>query len=127
MCSVVVLLMLVRSPVAPKPDPVMTLRARAALALAFTPPTYAEQYVKAEREKKPLVVFVGRPVEHVGGCVCVSSATFPNANRGDVVIGVPDGGTIRRKDLSDTPSLKQIREAVRTAQVERTAAPLPRQ
>ncbi len=127
MCSVIVLLVLVPSQVAPERDPAMTLRARAALALAFTPPTYAEQYAKAVREKKPLIVFVGRPVEHVGGCVCVSCEMFPNANSGDVVIGVPDGDTIRRKDLSDTPDLKQIREAVRTAQVERTAAPLPRQ
>ncbi len=93
-------------------EPEDRLRANAALALAFAPPSYAEQYAKALREKKPLVVFVGQPTRHVGNCVCVSCDSFPDAKAAGVVIGLPDGTGLRRVDLPGEPTADAIRSAL---------------
>jgi hypothetical protein len=94
------------------PDPA-TLRARAALALAFAapsgPPTYAEGYARAVREGKPLVVFVGQPVREVTGCVCVGLDTFPGAGPETVVVGIPGPHGLRRHDLPGRPTDAVIR------------------
>ncbi len=92
-----------------------TVRARAALAIAFadaTPPSYEQQLAKAVREGRPLVVWVGQPVRHVGGCVCVGCDSFPDAGREAVVIGVPVGNRVVRVDLPGRPSDAAVRQAI---------------
>jgi hypothetical protein len=92
-----------------------TLRARAALAIAFAdakPPTYEQQLAKAIREGKPLVVWVGQPVRHVGGCVCHGCDSFPDAGKEAVVIGVQVGNRLIRVDLPGRPSESTIREVI---------------
>jgi hypothetical protein len=91
-----------------------TLRARAALALAFAPakPTYAVSYQQAVAEAKPLVVFVGQPAAEVAGCVCVSVEAFPEAQAPAVIVGLPGVSGLRRVDLPGTPSRESIRSAV---------------
>jgi hypothetical protein len=105
-------------PAQSEPDAVR-LRARAALALAFAdvqPAAYPEQYAKAVREGKPLVVWVGQPVRHLGGCVCVGCDTFPGVGRPAVVVGLPMGdGRLRRVDLPGKPTDAAVRDAVRAA------------
>jgi hypothetical protein len=94
------------------PDPA-TLRARAALTLAFAappgPPTYAEGYARAVREGKPLVVFVGQPVREVTGCVCVGLEAFPGTGAEAVVVGIPSPHGLRRHDLPGRPTDAAIR------------------
>lgn len=92
-----------------------TLRARAALALAFAdakPAKYEEQLAKAIREGKPLVVWVGQPVRHVGGCVCYGCDSFPDAGKEAVVIGVQVGNRLVRVDLPGRPTDAMIREMI---------------
>ncbi len=93
------------------------LRARAALALAFAdvrPPSYPEQYAKAVREHKPLVVWVGQPVRHLGGCVCVGCDAFPGAGAEAVVVGVPTAdGQLRRVDLPGKPTEATVRDVLK--------------
>ncbi len=102
----------------PAPD-AARLKARAALALAFAdakPPGYPEQYAKAVREGKPLVVWVGRPVRHLDGCVCVGCDSFPGVGSPAVVVGLPTGdGRLRRVDLPGEPTDAAVRAAVRAA------------
>lgn len=91
-----------------------TLRARAALALAFAPakPTYAESYRQAVAEAKPLVVFVGQPAKELAGCVCVAVDSLPQADSPAVIVGVPSGSGLRRIDLPGRPSSERIRAAL---------------
>lgn len=96
---------------AAEPGEAMALRARAALALAFAPPTYAEQHAKALKDGKPLVVFVGQPAKPVAGCVCVACETFPDVTGAAVVVGLPDRGSLRRLDVPGTPTEEAIRSA----------------
>jgi hypothetical protein len=105
------------------PTPAQKLRAKAALALAFAPPTYAEQHAKALREGKPLVVFVGRPATPLAGCVCVACESFPDAAAGAVVIGRPHGGTLRRLDLPGRPTADAVRQALATGTTGSTELP----
>ena len=98
--------------VAAEPTVAQKLRAKAALALAFAPPSYAEQHAKALKENKPLVVFVGQPTKPLAGCVCVACETFPDASGEAVVIGLPDGAHLRRLDLTGKPSEASIRIAI---------------
>jgi hypothetical protein len=113
-------------------DDSATLRARAALALAFAPadtkpPTYAEQYAKALKDGKPLLVWVGQPVRPVIGCVAVRLDEFPGVGPEAVVVGVPTGRTLRRVDLPGKPTDAAVKAAVRAAQREPdpTSAMLP--
>jgi hypothetical protein len=105
-------------PSAEVPDPA-TLRARAALALAFAappaPPTYAEGYARAVKAGKPLVVFVGQPAREVTGCVCVGLDTFPGAGPEAVVVGVPGPHGLRRHDLPGRPTDAMIRAVASTS------------
>jgi hypothetical protein len=99
---------------ADSPDPT-TLKARAALALAFAvpkPPTYAEAYTLAIERGKPLLVFVGQPVREVPGCVCIERDAFPGAAKEAVVIGFPEGKRLRRLDLPGKPSVDEIRSVL---------------
>lgn len=95
-----ILVLMLVSNIAVSAEPGDRLRAKAALALAFAPPTYAEQYAKAIQEKKPLVVFVGQPAKPVGSCVCVACESFADVKTDGVVIGLPDGAGLRRLDLA---------------------------
>lgn len=97
---------------AAEPNEAMKLRARAALALAFAPPTYAEQHAKALKDGKPLVVFVGQPAKPVAGCVCVVCETFPDVTGAAVVVGLHDGGSLRRIDVPGKPTEASIRSAI---------------
>jgi hypothetical protein len=124
MCHVSILILLSSVSVAAEPD-AARLRARAALALAFAPPTYAEQYAKAVREKKPLVVFVGQPAKYVGHCFCVSCDSFADVKAEGVVIGLPDGNGLRRLDLPGEPTAERIREALAESKPDRSAIALP--
>ncbi len=124
MRSVSLLILLSNVVVAAEPD-AARLRAKAALALAFAPPSYAEQYAKAVKENKPLVVFVGQSAKHVGHCVCVSCDSFADVKADGVVIGLPDGTGLRRLDLAGQPSAERIREALASFRPERGAANLP--
>jgi hypothetical protein len=123
MRSAFVLILMSSTTFAAEPD--AALRAKAALALAFAPPTYTEQYAKAVKENKPLVVFVGQPVRRVGNCLCVSCETFPEAKTTGVVIGLPDGAGLRRVDLAGEPTVDTIREAITAPQADRRSAKLP--
>lgn len=111
MRSLSILFLLSNVTLAAEPD-AARLRAKAALALAFAPPTYAEQYAKAVKENKPLVVFVGQPAKHVGHCVCVSCDSFADVTATGVVIGFPDGNGLRRHDLAGQPTAERIRRAI---------------
>lgn len=124
MRSVALLIMLSNAAIAAEPD-AARLRAKAALALAFAPPTYAEQYAKAILEKKPLVVFVGQAVKPVGSCVCVSCESFPDAKPAGVVIGLPDGTGLRRVDLPGEPTAETIQTTIASAKPDRRSAQLP--
>jgi hypothetical protein len=125
MTTVVIALML--TPAHPSPD-AARLRARAALALAFAdtkPPTYTEQYARAVKEGKPLVVWVGQPVRTVGGCVSVGCDSFPGVGSLAVVVGLPTGdGRLARVDLPGQPTDDAVRAAVR-ATAQRTAPLVP--
>lgn len=94
-----------------------TLRARAALALAFADPrpTYSGQLEKAVRERKPLLVWVGQPARHIGECVCFECEVFPGVGKEAVVIGIPAGDRLRRVDLPGIPTEAEVREAIRRA------------
>ena len=88
------------------------LRARAALALALAAddaPPYAEQYRRALRRGEPLVVWVGQPARPVAGCVVMACGEFAGVRAPGVVVGVPDGGTLRRHDLPGTPDPAAVR------------------
>lgn len=124
MRSVSILILLSNAALGAEPD-AARLRARAALALAFAPPTYAEQYTKAVKENQPLVVFVVQPAKHLGHCVCVSCETFPDSTATGVVIGLPDGTGFRRVDLPGKPSVDAIREAIAATKPDRRAIQLP--
>ena len=124
MRSVSLLMLLSNVAVAAEPD-AARLRAKAALALAFAPPTYAEQYAKAVKEKRPLVVFVGQPAKHVGQCVCVSCDSFADVKAEGVVIGLPNGTGLRRLDLAGQPTAERIREALAGAIAGNQNASLP--
>ena len=108
-----------------EPTSAQKLRAKAALALAFAPPSYAEQHAKAIKENKPLVVFVGRPALQLVGSVCVSCVTFPDAAAGAVVIGLPADGTLRRLDLPGRPTADAVRKVLETATPGGQMAKLP--
>ena len=99
--------------VASAPDDALRLKARAALALAFAEPTYPAQYAKAVKEGKPLVVFVGVPVRSVPGFLTVACATFPGVETG-LVLGVPDGDKLKRRDLPATATDETLRATART-------------
>lgn len=102
-----------------------TLRARAALALAFAdPPTYAERYALAARTGRPLIVWVGQSPRAVTGCVCIGCPAFEGAI-GGVVVGVPTGDRLRRIDLPGTPTDDAIAAAIRTGGGP-TPLPVPR-
>lgn len=106
-------------------DP-LRLKARAALALAFSEPpqpTYSEQYAKAVKEAKPLVVWVGQPPRHLADCVGVAREAFPQAAAEAVVIGVPAGGSLRRIDLPGRPSDAAIQAALRRGSDQPLPAP----
>jgi hypothetical protein len=122
-----VVLALVLLPTHPSQDAVR-LKARAALALAFAdakPPTYPEQYARALKEGKPLVVWVGQPTRKVDGCVTVGSDSFPGIGSPAVVVGLPTGdGKLARVDLPGEPTDAAVRVAVRAA-VPRTAPVIP--
>jgi hypothetical protein len=108
-CTLVLL-----TPAAPTDAP--RLKARAALALAFAPskrPSYSEQYARAVREGRPLVVWVGQPVRALGGCVGVGCATFPGTAHAAVVVGLPTAGGLRRVDLPGTPNDADVRAALK--------------
>ncbi len=124
MRSVFVLILMSNAAIAAEPD-AARLRAKAALALAFAPPTYAEQYAKAIQEKKPLVVFVGRPIQPVGSCVCVACDSFADVKTEGVVIGLPDGGGLRRVDLPGEPTAETIQTTIAAAKPDRRSAQLP--
>lgn len=114
-----VVLALILTPAAhPSPD-AARLRARAALALAFAdakPPTYPEQYARAVKEGKPLVVWVGQPIRPMSGCVTVGCDSFPAAEAPAVVVGLPTGdGKLARVDLPGEPTDAAVRGAVRAA------------
>lgn len=121
MRAILMLVVMAGGTAAAEPNDSMRLRARAALALAFAPPTYAEQHAKALKEGKPLVVFVGQPAKPVAGCVCVACDTFPDVTGAAVVVGLPDGGTLRRIDVPGTPTEASIRIAVAATPGERVA------
>lgn len=107
--------MLLTSPVyAVEPE---VLRARAALALAFSPakPTYAESYRQAVAEAKPLIVFIGQPAKELTGCVCVAVEALPQAESPAVIVGVPSGSGLRRIDLPGRPTNDRIRAALARA------------
>ena len=123
MRSIFLLILLSNIVVAAEPD--AALRARVALALAFAPPTYAEQYAKALREKKPLVVFVGQPVKHIGNSVCVACESFPDSMEKGVVIGLPDGTGLRRVDLAGEPTVTRIESAIAESRPDRRSTQLP--
>lgn len=113
------IVMLVLAMPAMAADDLPTLRARAALALAFVdakPPTYAEQYAKAVREGKPLVVWVGQPARPVTGCVGVRWDEFPGVGAEAVVIGVPAGTQLRRVDVPGRPTDAAVRAAIRATE-----------
>ncbi|HET6573918.1 MAG TPA: hypothetical protein VFG68_09980 [Fimbriiglobus sp.] len=114
MTTVVLALMLL--PTHPSQDAVR-LRARAALALAFAdakPPTYPEQYARALKEGKPLVVWVGQQVRKVDGCVTVGCDSFPGVGSLAVVVGLPTGdGKLARVDLPGKPTDAAVRIALR--------------
>ncbi len=98
---------------AAEPPAALTLKARAALALAFAaPPSYADRYAEAVADGRPLVVFVGQPVRAVPGALGVALATFPDASRPAVVVGVPAADGLRRVDLPGTPTDAAIRAAL---------------
>jgi hypothetical protein len=125
--TILTLVLLVAAPAAAA-DPADAARrkARAALALAFAapaPPTYAEQYAKAVKESKPLVVWVGQPARHLTDCVCLECDAFPDTAGAAVVVGVPAGGSLRRIDLPGRPTDAAVRAAVRGPPA--AAAPLP--
>ncbi|QEL14890.1 hypothetical protein [Limnoglobus roseus] len=109
-----ILMVLILANVSAAGEPMERLRARAALALAFAPPTYAEQHAKALKAGKPLVVFVGQPAKALAGCVCVACETFPDMAGEGVVVGLPTGTTLRRIDLAGKPSEANIRGAIGT-------------
>jgi hypothetical protein len=92
-----------------------TANARAALALAFAEPSYADRYAAAARAGKPLVVWVGQPAKAVPGCVSVRADGFPDAAKVGVVVGVPSGRGFRRADLPGTPRVAVVAAAVTAA------------
>jgi hypothetical protein len=104
------------TPAAPTDAP--RLRARAALALASAPkrPGYAEQYARAVREGKPLVVWVGQPVRPLGGCLGVGCAAFPGTAQTAVVVGLPTADGLRRVDLPGTPNDAAVRAALKAVE-----------
>jgi hypothetical protein len=97
---------------AAEPTDTQRVRAKAALALAFAPPTYAEQHAKALKEGKPLVVFVGQPAKIIAGSVLHNCEVFPDVPKRGVVVGLPDGTALRRVDLPGTPSEDSIRQTL---------------
>ena len=101
-----------------------TWNARAALALAFAEPTYADRYAAAVRAGQPLVVWVGQVTRPVPGCVTVRADRFPDAGPVAVVVGVPSGRGFRRIDLPGTPSVTAVAAAAR-GDPDPTAAVLP--
>lgn len=111
-----VLLALMLLPVHPSPN-IARLKARAALALAFAdakPPTYPEQYARALKEGKPLVVWVGQRTRTVDGCVTMGCDSFPGIGSPAVVVGLPIGdGKLARVDLPGEPTDAAVRAAVR--------------
>jgi hypothetical protein len=122
-----VVLALTLLPAHPSQDAVR-LRARAALALAFAdakPPTYPEQYARAVRENKPLVVWVGQRARTIDGCVTVGCDSFPGVGPPAVVVGLPTGdGKLARVDLPGKPADAAVRGAVR-AMTSRAAPVIP--
>ena len=127
MTTVVLALMLV--PAHPSPD-AARLKARAALALAFAdakPPTYPEQYARALKEGKPLVVWVGQRTRTLDGCVTVGSNSFPGVGSPAVVVGLPIGdGKLARVDLPGEPTDTAVRAAVRAGVPRAAPVVLPR-
>lgn len=116
MRALLIMVMVLVSPAlcAAEPD-AATLKARAALALAFAvpkPPTYAEAYAKAVEGGKPLVVYVGQPVREMPGCVCVGLGSFPGVEKEAVVIGFPEGNRLRRVDVPGKPSAEVLRAVI---------------
>ncbi|MBL8866004.1 MAG: hypothetical protein JNK93_10645 [Planctomycetia bacterium] len=124
MRSISVLMVLSGVSIAGEPD-AARLRAKAALALAFAPPTYAEQYAKAIQEKKPLVVFVRQQAKLVGSCLCVACDSFADVTTKGVVIGLPDGAGLRRVDLPGEPTAETIQTTIAEAKPDRRSAQLP--
>jgi hypothetical protein len=123
MCRILMVLLLVVLPIvlvarpakllATEPTQQAVLRAKAALALALAPPTYAELRQRAIREGKPLIVWVGQPTQSLRGVLSLRLDTFPDASPESVVIGIPTGETLHRVDLSGRPSEPAIRAAMR--------------
>jgi hypothetical protein len=124
MRCVSILILLSNVSISAEPD-AARLRAKAALALAFAAPSYAEQYAKAIQENKPLVVFVGQPAKPVGNCVCVSCESFAEVKSTGVVIGVPDGTGLRRLDLAGQPTVERIQSAIAATSAVKQHASLP--
>ncbi|CAN5512307.1 hypothetical protein BH11PLA2_BH11PLA2_09060 [soil metagenome] len=114
MRTLIMLLLFTTITSAAEPVDPLRLKARAALALALTDtPTYETQYAKALAAKKPLVVFVGQPVLHLGDCVCIRCESFPNVTGPAVIIGLANGNTLSRSDLTGIPTADELKAAVR--------------
>jgi hypothetical protein len=113
-----IVLALILLPVHSSPE-AARLKARAALALAFADakrPTYPEQYARALKERKPLVVWVGQKVRPADGCVSVACDSFPGVGAPAVVVGLPTGdGKLARVDLPGQPTDAAVRDALRAA------------
>jgi hypothetical protein len=112
MRAILILVLIATTLSAAEPTASQKLQAKAALALAFAPPSYREQHAKALKEAKPLVVYVGVPAKKIPGCVDYSCEKFPDVAHRGVVLGLPDGTALRRIDLLGFPSEETIRQTV---------------
>jgi hypothetical protein len=104
------------APPAEPPVDALRLKARAALALAFAappkPPTYAELYAAAVRDRVPLVVWVGQPAAALPGVRSIRLEAFAGVTGPAVVVGLPNGPGLRRLDLPGTRTATEVRAAV---------------
>ncbi|MGL4419387.1 MAG: hypothetical protein ACRCZF_01860 [Gemmataceae bacterium] len=101
-------------------DAAMAAKARAALALLFAEPSYAEQHARALASERPLVVFVNEPRRWVPGCVTVRVPLLGEVRQG-VIVGVPVGAELRRIDLPAHSDDDAIRTAAQRASTTGTA------
>jgi hypothetical protein len=88
-------------------------------------PSYADLYAAAARSGRPLLYWVGQPARDVPGCLSWSCPEFPGPRPPRppaVVIGLPDGTSLRRgATLPGVPTVDEVRAALGAP----AAAPCP--
>lgn len=75
--------------------------------------TYDMAYRLSMKKRLPLVVFVSQPLRRIAGAVCVRVDEFQDVEGRAVVVGLPDGKSMKRLDIPGSPTDSVIMDVAR--------------